>query len=92
VLLNDTVTTLLAGRMHQAGADFDTYIGFILGTGTNTSYIERNANITKVRGLDAAASQVVTSNQAVSARRPRGQLTRRWMRRRLRPASTSSRR
>ncbi len=41
VLMNDTVSTLLAGKAATAGREFDTYIGFILGTGTNACYIER---------------------------------------------------
>ena len=44
ILLNDTVATLLAGRAESTGRVFDSYIGFILGTGTNTSYIEKNNN------------------------------------------------
>lgn len=48
VLLNDTVSTLLGGMAAQVGRPFDSYVGFILGTGTNTCYIERNSNITKL--------------------------------------------
>ena len=48
VLLNDTVATLLGGMAAQAGRRFDSYIGFILGTGTNTCYIEQNSAITKL--------------------------------------------
>src|SRR6056297_489637 len=40
VILNDTVATLLAGKAATAGKDYDTYIGYILGTGTITCYIE----------------------------------------------------
>jgi hexokinase len=49
VLMNDTVSTLLAGKAATAGRKFDTYIGFILGTGTNACYIEKNKNISKTR-------------------------------------------
>lgn len=59
VLMNDTVSTLLAGKAATAGKNYDTYIGFILGTGTNTSYIEPNKNITKTEGLDSAGSQII---------------------------------
>ncbi len=48
VLLNDTVATLLGGRAAFPDRIFDSYIGFILGTGTNTCYVEQNANLTKL--------------------------------------------
>ena len=59
VLMNDTVSTLLAGQAATAGREFDTYLGFILGTGTNACYIEQNANITKAPGLDKKGSQII---------------------------------
>ena len=46
-IVNDTVATLLAAKAAYTG-DASTYIGFILGTGTNTAYVERNANIRKI--------------------------------------------
>jgi len=59
VLLNDTVATLLAGKSAAFGKDYDSFIGFILGTGTNTCYIESNRNITKLKGLDTSKSQII---------------------------------
>ncbi len=47
-VLNDTVATLLAGIAASADAQYSGYIGFILGTGTNTAYVEQNANIQKI--------------------------------------------
>lgn len=44
VLLNDTVATLLAGVGYH-NRDFSSYVGFILGTGTNCCYVEDNANV-----------------------------------------------
>ena len=49
VILNDTVATLLAGRAKGQQRQCESYIGFILGTGTNTAYIEQNAKIDKIR-------------------------------------------
>ena len=46
-IVNDTVATLLAAKAAYKG-DASTYIGFILGTGTNTAYVERNSNIKKL--------------------------------------------
>jgi hexokinase len=59
VLLNDTVATLLAGHSTAAGKKYDTFIGFILGTGTNTCYIESNKNITKTKNLDLDKDQII---------------------------------
>lgn len=59
VLLNDTVATLLAGKSKAFGKNYDTYIGFILGTGTNTCYSEANVNILKKPELDARGSQII---------------------------------
>jgi hexokinase len=59
VILNDTVTTLLAGTSTRWGRDFDGFIGFILGTGTNSCYLERNAEITKRSDLDMEQEQII---------------------------------
>jgi hexokinase len=59
VILNDTVATLLAGKSASFGHKYDSFIGFILGTGTNTCYIESNRNILKINSLDPAKSQII---------------------------------
>ena len=59
VLMNDTVSTLLAGQAATAGREFDTYLGFILGTGTNVCYIEKNSSITKAPNLDQNKNQII---------------------------------
>ncbi len=59
VLLNDTVATLLAGKSAAVGHDYDSYIGYILGTGTNTCYIESNVNILKLKDADPSKSQII---------------------------------
>jgi hexokinase len=53
VLLNDTVSTLLGGKATYDHRNFDSYIGFILGTGTNTCYIEKGSNISKLNELSS---------------------------------------
>ena len=57
-LLNDTVATLLAGQAAPSSKAFSGYIGFILGTGTNTAYVEQNSAIAKL-GLADARSQII---------------------------------
>jgi hexokinase len=59
VLLNDTVATLLAGKSASYSHEYDSFIGFILGTGTNTCYIESNSNILKTSNLDLSKSQII---------------------------------
>jgi hexokinase len=59
VLLNDTVATLLAGKSASFGRNYDSFIGYILGTGTNTCYIENNRNILKNKSLDPDKSQII---------------------------------
>lgn len=59
VLLNDTVATLLAGMSSASEKLYSSFIGFILGTGTNTAYIENNSKITKKDELDSEKSQVI---------------------------------
>jgi hexokinase len=58
VVLNDTVATLLAGKANNNKKPYATYIGFILGTGTNTSYIEKNSAIKKLN-LNDDKNQII---------------------------------
>ncbi len=48
-VVNDTVATLLAAKAAYP-ENASSYIGFILGTGTNTAYAEENGNILKIKG------------------------------------------
>ena len=57
VQLNDTVSTLLGGKAANPGRVFDSYIGLILGTGTNTCYIENCANIKKLSEVEMTPGQ-----------------------------------
>ncbi len=59
VILNDTVTTLLASKAELEHGNSSGFIGFILGTGTNCCYLEKNSNILKADSLDPAKSQII---------------------------------
>lgn len=60
IILNDTVTTLLAAQSHNTDGKYDGCIGFILGTGTNTAYIEQNCRIQKLpEGHCMQGSQII---------------------------------
>lgn len=48
-ILNDTVAAMLCG-IGDADREYDGFIGFILGTGTNTCYLEQRSEIGKIGG------------------------------------------
>jgi len=72
VVLNDTVAALLAGMAQGQAFGASSYIGFILGTGTNTAYVEHNGNIGKLDGYLGAGSQVINVESGGFAGVPRG--------------------
>lgn len=73
VLLNDTVATLLAG-VDFRNRQFSSYVGFILGTGTNCSYVENNANITGMEAMDASRGQIINTESGGMAQAHRGKV------------------
>ncbi|MBA7475344.1 hypothetical protein ES707_10710 [subsurface metagenome] len=74
VILNDTVATLLAGISAFPNRAFDSYIGFILGTGSNCCYIESNRNITKKSDLQPDREQVINVESGSFQKAPRGKI------------------
>lgn len=60
-VVNDTVATLLAAKASEGSKTYSSYIGFILGTGTNTAYVEKNSNIAKLPGLDPDGSMIINA-------------------------------
>ena len=60
-IVNDTVATLLAAKATEGDKTYSSYIGFILGTGTNSAYVEKNASITKTAGLDPDGSMIINA-------------------------------
>lgn len=75
VLLNDTVATLLGGKAAYPDRVFDSYIGFILGTGTNTCYIEKSANIGKVPMLKGSEGTMLINIESGGYKKvPRGKI------------------
>lgn len=65
ILLNDTTAALLAGASTaKSGKQYDSYVGFILGTGMNAAYIESEKikKITTQASGDCAPQIVVTES------------------------------
>ena len=60
-IVNDTVATLLAAKATEGNKTYSSYLGFILGTGTNTAYVEKNVNIVKLSGLDPEGSMIINA-------------------------------
>jgi len=76
VVLNDTVAAMQAGKAGSAGRSFSSYIGFILGTGFNTCYLERNCNIGKLSERRAEGSQAINMESGNYSRPPQGTMDR----------------
>ena len=60
-IVNDTVATLLAAKAAEGDKTYSSYIGFRLGTGTNSAYVEKNKNILKLEGADADGSMIINA-------------------------------
>ncbi|MGM0531970.1 MAG: hexokinase, partial [Bacteroidota bacterium] len=66
--------TLLAGKSSSQVKNYDSYIGYILGTGTNTCYIESNQNIQKNPDLDPDKNQIINMETGNFGKGPRADL------------------
>jgi len=72
VLINDTVAALMAGKSLNAWRPFNSFLGFILGTGMNSCYIEKNSLIKKIGGIDWENSMVINVESGAYDKFPRG--------------------
>lgn len=61
VLLNDSAAVLLSGAAQRVSREYDSYIGFVLGTGMNISYIEKTEEIKKPLGDYRKSSLIVNT-------------------------------
>jgi len=78
ILLNDTVAALLAGNAFSQNRIYDSYVGFILGTGSNCCYIESNSNITKKPNLEPTKSQIINVESGSYGKGPMGEIDRKY--------------
>ncbi|MDD3162675.1 MAG: hexokinase [Sphaerochaetaceae bacterium] len=63
-VLNDTVATLLAGKAAPTGKQYSGYIGYILGTGTNTAYVEKTSMIHKLPSSKGLAPDMIVNMES----------------------------
>jgi len=68
----------LPANQASIGHDYDSFIGYILGTGTNTCYIENNPNILKNKSLDSSKSQIINIESGNFSLAPRTDLDHRF--------------
>jgi hexokinase len=66
VVINDTVATALGAQAQLASRQYGGFIGFILGTGTNTCYAEQNRNIGKIPDLAETAGSMLINVESGS--------------------------
>lgn len=60
-IVNDTVATLLAAKATEGDKTHSSYVGFILGTGTNCAYVEKPENIKKLGGDAGDAPMIINA-------------------------------
>ena len=74
-IINDTVAAQLGGMVGTGGRIFDNYAGLILGTGSNTCYVEDNSRVVKDATLAATPGKTLINLESGGyARAPRGDL------------------
>lgn len=76
IILNDTVATLLSAIAEDGDNPASSHIGIILGTGTNSAYIEQNKNIGKINVTLKHATQVINVESGNFSRLDRGRIDR----------------
>lgn len=62
-LINDSAAVLMSVAAQSATREYDGYIGFVLGTGTNISYIEKTEEIKKLRD-DYQKSSIIINTES----------------------------
>jgi hexokinase len=76
VLLNDTAASLLSGISAFQDREYSSYVGFVLGTGMNACYVEKNTNIKhpKIKDLPRENSQLINIEAGQYLKGPYGKI------------------
>jgi hexokinase len=87
VIVNDTVADCLAGLAARPDRKYSGAVGFILGTGINACYIEKNAMITKIKDQDPNGSQIINLECGFFNKMPQGEADRQMDAKTVKPGS-----
>ncbi len=87
VLLNDTAAALLGGICAMAERPFETYVGFVYGTGINTCYIEQTAGIGKLGQGQDMGKMLVNTESGGYGKMPSGEFDRLFDQKTVNPGS-----
>lgn len=74
IVLNDSVATALAGKAEKLVEGYGSFTGTILGTGSNSCYMETIGNIKKMNGYDADGVTVVNAEAGSYNKVPRSDI------------------
>ncbi len=74
IVLNDSVATALAGKAEKLVEGYGSFTGTILGTGSNSCYMESIGNIKKMNGHDAEGVTVVNAEAGSYNKVPRSDI------------------
>ncbi len=74
-LINDTVASMLGGVAVSANKHYDGFVGFILGTGTNSCYSEPSVNIKKSQdAMNAGGRMIINLESGKYSKMPRADI------------------
>lgn len=74
IVINDSVAVSVSGRGEHLGEGYGTSTGTILGTGSNSCYVEEDLNITKVPDLPPDSTMVINTEAGSYDKMPRGEI------------------
>ncbi|MDL2236701.1 hypothetical protein LJC56_02570 [Christensenellaceae bacterium OttesenSCG-928-K19] len=74
IIINDSVATALAGKAERLNYGYGAFTGTILGTGSNSCYLESNAKIGKISGYPKDGVMVINTEAGSYSRLPRSDI------------------
>ena len=74
IVMNDSVATALAGKAEKLNEGYGSFTGTILGTGSNSCYMEAVQNIKKVKDLDPDGTMVINVEAGSYNKMPRSDI------------------
>ena len=74
VVINDSVATCLAGKAEKINEGYGSFTGTILGTGSNSCYMENIQNIAKLHGFSDDGVMVINTEAGNYSEIPRSDI------------------